>query len=899
MKRISTLLTVLTALLALSLNGMAAEVTFDFQNNNGNWTVGEGANYADGDLNYALTIGDVTLTTSQGESKNPCRLMKNASKGIYVQSFKGTSLTLSTIEGMAITKIEVTMQTGSFDMTPSTGEVADNVWTGNATEVTFLNEKGSRYIWKIVVTTADATAETYNPNKVVFDIENNNGSWPVGEGANYADGNVSTLTMSDVTLTGIQGDSKNPVRIMKNSSRGICLWMYKGTSVKFNAPEGKALVKIEPTMQSGTFDLTASSGAVADGVWTGNATEVTFGPNANSTRYVYAFTVTMAAENEETVKPAAADVEVATIAEFNAVEDGKLVKLTLTDARVNGYWDLQGAYFVEDATGATVVKGAELTKGTVLNGAITGTKATNSDIDYVNTPAAAVEYQMNVTDASAVEAAATTLAGTVMSITDACAQANYGKLVTLEDVTISGSGQNKTLTDASGNTMKARDYMGVLSAEYAWPEKASKITGIIVYYMTGWFLMPISEEAIVGAGEQPSTITFDFTSADLRGYVGEKIGDVKGWFLNETYTIDNTSLQITAGSAPSRIFTKSASVGNILAVYSKYATMTFRAPAGYAITKIELADKNSTGDAPTVTVGIYSDFVWTGNADGVRFLNSNGTLYLANAVVTLAEKTAETETLADIAYAEAANIAAFNAMEDGSFAKVALTDAEVVGKSADGYTTAWIQDATGGCWIQYTSAFEKLTEGTKVNGYIYATKRLIDGSNVVMNETEDTPASALNATAIDNYSVVELAAIGDITSADTYVGRVVKLTGASFVASSATAGMLTLGEESIKVDNGSATGIKQLHKITDTWTKDETTMSDVTIVAILVSTGKDKSKYPNKLLPISMTSASTGIRDVEAEVNAADVKMYNLQGVRTSRLQKGLNIINGKKVVVK
>ena len=31
--------------------------TYDFQNNNGNWTVGEGANAADGDVNAPLIAG--------------------------------------------------------------------------------------------------------------------------------------------------------------------------------------------------------------------------------------------------------------------------------------------------------------------------------------------------------------------------------------------------------------------------------------------------------------------------------------------------------------------------------------------------------------------------------------------------------------------------------------------------------------------------------------------------------------------------------------------------------------------------------------------------------------------------------------------------------------------------
>ena len=56
---------------------------------------------------------------------------------------------------------------------------------------------------------------------------------------------------------------------------------------------------------------------------------------------------------------------------------------------------------------------------------------------------------------------------------------------------------NKLLTDAENNTMKTRDLFGVLSSEYTWPAKATSITGVVLFYMTGWFLIPISEDAIV------------------------------------------------------------------------------------------------------------------------------------------------------------------------------------------------------------------------------------------------------------------------------------------------------------------------------------------------------------------------------------------------------------------
>ncbi len=728
--------------------------------------------------------------------------------------------------------------------------------------------------------------------EVTFDFQNNNGNWPVGEGANYADGNVTTLTMDGVTLTGIQGESMNPVRIMRNNSRGVCLWIYKNTAVKFTAPEGKAVVSIVPTMQSGTFDLAASNGTVNEGSWTGNATEVTFGPNANSTRYIWAFTVTTADENEETVKPAAYDLEAATIADFNAAEDGKIVKLTLDNARVNGYWDLQAAYFVEDASGATVIKGTELTKATVLSGAIVGTKATNSEIDYMNTPAVAVEYQMNVTDATGVEATATTLTGTVMSITDACAQANYGKLITLENVSISGAGQNKTLTDADNNTMKARDYMGVLSSEFVWPEKASKITGILVYYMTGWFLMPVSEEAIVAAGTQPTEVTFNFADPNFREDIGEKLADVKGNIYNETFTVDGVTLQVTAGSAASKLY-KDEKIGQNLVTYKDYATLTFRAPEDMAISQIAFTLAKGNLNL-TTTAGSISETTWTGNAEGVRFAAS-GTTNLTNAVVTLVVKSDETTALPEIEYTECADIAAFNALASGTYAKVTLTDAEVTGISADGYSTAWIQDATGGCWIQYCSLIANLKESTKVNGTVYVVARANSG-NMQMKDAEGTPNSELTAAEITDYTVVEgtLAEVNVVANKN----KVVKISGASFVATGDNKGTLTQGESSIAVNNGNETANQQLHKLAGGWTKDVTAYSNVTIVGILVG-NSSKDDTVMQLLPLSMEGSDvTSVESVRVS-NQNDNTVYSLQGIQLNGMKKGLNIVGGKKIVKK
>lgn len=736
--------------------------------------------------------------------------------------------------------------------------------------------------------------------EVIFDFENNNGNWPVGEGANFADGNLTQpLVIGDVSLTGIQGDATQPCRLMKDNNGVTALYVYKLGSIKFNAPEGKALTTIAVTMKSGTFDLTANNGAVADNVWTGNATEVVFNHANSGNRQMLKIVVTIADENSETVRPEAVtyDTEVTDIAAFNALEDGKIAKLTLTNARVNGMKG--GSYYVEDATGATVIKGVELTAATVLNGYIVGKKSTDNGIDYMNDPAVAVEYQLSATDATTFEAAATTLVGAVMTAEEAATQANYGRLITLENVSISGSGQNKTLKDAAGNTLaiKVRDYMGVLPSDYVWPEKASKITGIVIYYMTGWFLMPISADAIVAAGAQPTSVTIDFSDANTFT-IGTAIGDATAWIVNEEYVVDNVAIQITGGSAPSRIYT--AAAGTILSMFKEYATLTLKAPEGYAITKLEFTNLNAdTQFSFTPSSGAFTGKTWEGNAEGVRLLNEKSP-QISKIVVTLAAKSDATTTLASVNYVECANIAAFNALENGTYAKVTLTDAELTGISADGASTMWIQDASAGCWIQYVSLIQKYLEpNNKVNGFFYVVKRIASG-NPQMKEAEDTPKSEFTQTPIGEPTMIE-GTLAEV-NVPANLNKVVKIKGATLTTTvktdkngnvTANGGTLTQGNATIEVSNGTETANQQLHKISE-W-EDGKTLENITIVAILVA----KSASANQLLPISITSNATGIETIHHSQFTVKNSIYNMQGIRLNSLQKGLNIVNGKKVVIK
>ena len=370
---------------------------------------------------------------------------------------------------------------------------------------------------------------------------------------------------------------------------------------------------------------------------------------------------------------------------------------------------------------------------------------------------------------------------------------------------------------------------------------------------------------------QAEQAIFNFADPNFRENIGESMTDTKGYIYNEIFTAENVSLQITGGSAPSRIFVDN-NRGQCLVTYKEYTTLTFRAPSDYVITKIEFtAAGNSNINNFSASSGNIEGMIWTGNASGVRFLQG-GTSYLANAIVTLAAAGETYDVLPTIQYTECENIAAFNALDAGTYAKVHLKDAEIIGKSADGYSTVWIQDATGGAWIQYTSLNDFLQEGNKVNGAIYVIKRVAAG-NPQMKEAEDTPFGSIMMGAISSYTTIEGKTIAEVNVPEN-LNKVVKLSGATLEETSATAGKLTIGEETIDVNNGNETANQALHKIAE-WAKD-TKLENVTIVAILVA----KSATANQLLPISIEIA--GETEAGEELN---VERYPEMGYTPSNYE--------------
>ena len=726
------------------------------------------------------------------------------------------------------------------------------------------------------------------PADATFDFENNTLNLPVGEGADFQDGALKDpVIVNGVTLTSVQGDAYYPAILMKDNSGVIALNVYKNGAFKLNAPEGKAIVKVVATMKGAkTFSqLSASTGTITDNTWEGNATEITY--SASALMSFLKLEVTLADENGETVKPEAPayDLEAANIAAFRATEDGKVVKLTLTNAQVNAIDDIFNFAYVEDATGAIEISGITLTANTLLNGYVIGTKSSDA-LDFSN-PDAGREIKLAATDDKTFTATAATLTAKAVEVAAIASAENHGRLMVISNVEIKKEGRFYYAYNGE-DKVQVKDAFMVLPVDYEWPEKAKSISGLVTFNGARYQIAPLKAEDIVAENAQPTSVTIDFSDANTFT-IGTAIADATAWIVNEEYVVDNVAIQITGGSAPSRIYT--AAAGTILSMFKEYATLTIKAPEGYAITKLEFTNLNAdTQFSFTPSSGAFTGKTWEGNAEGVRLLNG-ASPQISKIAVTLAAKSDATVALDPVNYVECENIAAFNALENGTYAKVMLNDAELTGISADGESTMWIQDASAGCWIQYVSLIQKYLEpNNKVNGFFYVVKRATSG-NPQMKEAEDTPESEFTQTPIGEPTIIE-GTLAEVNVAANK-NKVVKIKGATLTMTSATAGTLTQGDATIDVSNGTETANQQLHKI-ENWTKD-TTLENITIVAILVG----KSNTANQLLPISITENATGIETIHNSQFTVTNSIYNLQGIRLNSLQKGLNIVNGKKVVIK
>ena len=387
---------------------------------------------------------------------------------------------------------------------------------------------------------------------------------------------------------------------------------------------------------------------------------------------------------------------------------------------------------------------------------------------------------------------------------------------------------------------------------------------------------------------EPGTATFDFTTDALHAH-GAAANDQVAQIYNESFVVDNVAMQLVGGQIPVRCYSNS-SKGSFMQ-FGKGSQIILRAPEGGAITKVEFTIAGSGSINVTPSSGEFADGVWTGNATSLRMNVESSAAYLASVAVSYDKATEESEAMPDVQYTEVNGLAELATLAKGTIAKLTLTDAEVIAKSADGWGIAFIQDAGAGAWIQYSSLVDRLREETKISGTFYVTKNLTSNNGLLISEAEETPASQFEESDIEELSMVK----GTLTEVNVAANaeRVVKISGAAFkvtkVTGNAEQGELTQDDQTITVNNGFEGATNLLHKLQFV---EGTEYQSCTIVAILSA----KSKTAFQLLPLSIVEDdATSIESVARET--APAAIYNLQGQRISKLQKGLNIVDGKKVM--
>lgn len=257
------------------------------------------------------------------------------------------------------------------------------------------------------------------------------------------------------------------------------------------------------------------------------------------------------------------------------------------------------------------------------------------------------------------------------------------------------------------------------------------------------------------AAPTPAQGVMDFIAMNLpvssgsgASYVAE--GDITE---EKTFTEDDFTVTISTSttSIPNRFW--SANGGSQLRMYS--GTLTVKAAAGKILTKIVYNNAKWNKDN-TANVGTLTGNTWTGEAEEV-VLTVAGNTQINN--VTVGETPAAP-------LADAANIAAFKALEDGTKAKLAVNGAKVTFVNGD---NAYIEDETGALLL-YKSGLT-LTANKALTGYINGAHSVYNGLDE-LTAIDETAASEF--TEADAEITATVMTVAEASTADA-VSKLVKL----------------------------------------------------------------------------------------------------------------------------
>lgn len=316
---------------------------------------GAGADNAVDVNGVTFTSGVITLVNDKGTNNTSPRLYKSKEESeVELRVYNGGSTTISSTNGASITRIEfVTAYPANYDNSKAdSGSLADAVWTGDATSVTFSWAKDSQgkyspSMQKVIVTYGEGgepgpvqpTEETatYNfqdPTTLSDPFE----APASGEGIEL-DGRTFTAGKTSITLSRGTND-KNAPRVF-TSSKNVTDLRFYGDNTATIAGTGVTLKRIEFVCQytSNFENSTASTGTLTDNIWTGEAASVDFhflksNPNSSGT----------------TFNPSCTSIKV-TYVTSSGIEEVVTIDTTPVE-----YYNLQGVRLEEPAPGQIVIR---------------------------------------------------------------------------------------------------------------------------------------------------------------------------------------------------------------------------------------------------------------------------------------------------------------------------------------------------------------------------------------------------------------------------------------------------------------------------------------------------------------------------------------------------------------
>lgn len=316
---------------------------------------GAGADNAIDVNGVTFTSGVITLVNDKGTNNTSPRLYKSKEESeVELRVYNGGSTTISSTNGASITRIEfVTAYPANYDNSKAdSGSLADAVWTGDATSVTFSWAKDSQgkyspSMQKVIVTYGEGgepgpvqpTEETatYNfqdPTTLSDPFE----APASGEGIEL-DGRTFTAGKTSITLSRGTND-KNAPRVF-TSSKNVTDLRFYGDNTATIAGTGVTLKRIEFVCQytSNFENSTASTGTLTDNIWTGEAASVDFhflksNPNSSGT----------------TFNPSCTSIKV------TYVTNSGIEEVVTIDTTPVEYYNLQGVRLEEPAPGQIVIR---------------------------------------------------------------------------------------------------------------------------------------------------------------------------------------------------------------------------------------------------------------------------------------------------------------------------------------------------------------------------------------------------------------------------------------------------------------------------------------------------------------------------------------------------------------